>query len=321
MCDAFAFKYDDDDVLKRSSSGGAFFALSNYILDNNGVVYGAAYDFDNNMVVHIRSIDTREKEKMSGSKYLQSKIGDTFFDVSKDLKEGRQVLFSGTICQIIGLKNFLSAKNVAMDNLYTCDIICHGVGSPLIWKQYIEYKSTQKIKSINFRSKEQGWLNSRPIAENNTNKIDLSDYMKLYYSHTIMRPSCYICKFASVIRNSEITIGDFWGAEKLNLGFDYRNGISFVMVNNKKGKMLLEKTLKSNLKIIIKTVKITDVRQPNFYSPTKASVLRNRFWKDYRKKGISFVIKKYTSDGYIYRKIIFLQKVIDFIFRKKEGTN
>lgn len=319
MGTAFAFKYDDEEVLKGSSSGGAFFALSNYILENDGIVYGAVYDFENNNVIHTRANNIRDRERMKGSKYLQSKIGDTFFEVSKDLEKGRQVLFSGTMCQVVALKKYLSAKNISIDKLLTCDIICHGVASPLIWKQYIEYKSPQKLKFINFRSKELGWMNSKAIAQNDVNKIDLSDYMKLYYSHTIMRPSCHTCGFSSTVRQSEITIGDFWGIEKLDLDFNYNNGLSFVMANNEKGKLLLENTTKFNAKIKIREVNINDVKQPNFYSPTRASVIRERLWKDYRKKGISYILKKYTSDALFCRILVFLQKVMDSIFNKKGG--
>ena len=314
MSDAFAFKYDDKKILRRSSSGGAFSALSDYTLENNGIVYGAVYDFDNNKVEHVRASDWIKRDIMRGSKYLQSTIGDSFSLVSKDLKEGRMVLFSGTICQIAGLKHFLSVKNTPMNKLFTCDIICHGVASPLVWKQYIEYKSTQKLKWINFRNKDLGWENSKAIAQNSTNIIDLSEYMKLYYSHTIMRPSCHTCKFTSTTRCSEITIGDFWGIEKLDIKFDYNNGISFVMSNNEKGKILLKRIFETNPKIKFQKINVSDVRQPNFYAPTKASVIRKRFWKDYKKKGISFIIKKYASDIFAYKKIIFLQKIMDFIF-------
>lgn len=313
MVDAFAFKYDDEEVLRKSSSGGAFSALSDYFLENNGILYGAAYNFDTNKVMHVRASNLLERDNLRGSKYLQSKIGDTFSAVCKDLKEGQQVLFSGTICQVAGLKNFLNVKNVSMNKLFTCDVICHGVASPLVWKQYIEYKSPQKLKALNFRNKDLGWTNSKAIAQNNESLIDLSEYMKLYYGHTIMRPSCHACKFASTIRCSEITIGDFWGIEKLNVDFDYNNGASFIMANNERGKRLLETIFASNPSILFKKVNINDVRQPNFYAPTKASVIRDRFWKDYRKKGISFIIKKYASDNF-YKKIIFLQKIIDSIF-------
>lgn len=315
MVDAFAFKYEDEEVLRKSSSGGAFSALSDFFLENNGIVYGAAYDFDNNKVVHVRASNLLERDKLRGSKYLQSKIGDIFSSVSEDLKEGRKVLFSGTICQVAGLKNFLNAKNISMNKLFTCDVICHGVASPLVWKHYIEYKSPQKLISLNFRNKDLGWTHSKAIAQNNENIIDISEYMKLYYSHAIMRPSCHTCKFASTIRCSEITIGDFWGIEKLDVAFDYNNGASFVMTNNEKGKILLEKIFASNAKIKFQKVNINNVKQPNFYAPTKASVIRRRFWKDYSKNSISFIIKKYTSDAFFYKKIVFLQKIIDSILR------
>lgn len=306
-------KYANDEVLKNSSSGGAFSALSDYILKNNGIIYGAVYDYDNNRVVHLRANNFDERNRMRGSKYLQSIVGDSFENVKEDLNADKTVLFTGTICQIAGLRQYLNLKKVNADKLFTCDIICHGVASPLIWKEFIEYKVPGRLCSINFRDKELGWNNSKAIAQREENRIDLSEYMKLFYSHSIMRPSCHTCQFTSTIRCSEITIGDFWGIENLHDCFDSVNGASFVMVNNDKGKNLLKRVLDTNVEIEYKKVQVSDVRQPNLYSPTKASVIRSYFWKDYRNNGIRYVVTKYTSNSILKKmRVIFIKIFCSF---------
>lgn len=315
MKEAYALKYDDKEVLMNSSSGGAFSALSDYILDNGGIVYGAIYDYESNCVVHSRATNPFERNLMRGSKYLQSNLGKTFSQIEKDLKEGRTVLFTGTICQVSGLKLYLERNRVDLKGLFTADIICHGVASPLIWKEYIEYKSPKKLLSVNFRCKEDGWASSKAVANNKDTVLDLKDYMRLFYSHTIMRPSCHSCPFTSTERCSEITIGDFWGIENLNISFDYKDGVSFIMGNNGKGKTLIGEVANNNSNIKLKATNVKDVRQPNFYAPTKASVIRSKLWIDYRKNGIGYIIKKYTSDSLIYKAVVYLQKIYYTIFK------
>lgn len=139
MIESYAFKYENNDVLLNSSSGGAFTAISDYVLSMNGVVYGAIYCVEENLVFHVRATDKSGRNLMRGSKYLQSKIGDAYLDVFQDLKNEKLVLFSGTACQIAGLKQYLHMRNMKTNNLITVDIICHGVGSPLIWKDFIEF--------------------------------------------------------------------------------------------------------------------------------------------------------------------------------------
>ena len=317
MKEAYALKYDDKEVLMNSSSGGAFSALSDYILDNDGIVYGAIYDYESNYVVHSRATNSVERNLMRGSKYLQSNLRETFSQIEKDLKDGRTVLFTGTICQVSGLKLYLERNRVDLNELFTADIICHGVASPLIWKEYIEYKSPKKLLSLNFRCKEDGWASSRAVANNKDAIVDLKEYMRLFYSHTIMRPSCHACPFASTERCSEITIGDFWGIENLNISFDYIDGVSFIMVNNEKGGKLFNHVTSTNGKIVVNKVNVTDVNQPNFYAPTKSSIIRNRFWSDYREKGIKYIVRKYASNSSFYKWVVLGQKVIDLV--KKHG--
>lgn len=313
MSEAYAFVYNNKEVLKNSSSGGAFSAISDYFLNHNGIVYGAIYNYEQNIVSHSRAENNEQRDRMRGSKYLQSTLNETFRSVMRDLNNKQIVLFTGTLCQVAGLKKFLQAKNVSMEKLITCDVICHGVASPLIWKDYIGYRAKNKIKKINFREKRDGWANSRALAETDNGQIDLSEYMRLFYSHTIMRPSCHNCQYSSINRCSEITIGDFWGIETLKPAFDYKDGVSFVLANNENGINVFKKIVERNDEIISVGCGIEDVNQPNFYHPTNQSVIRERFWKDYKKKHISYIVKKYASNSFVYSKIVFVQKVIDTV--------
>ena len=313
MSEAYAFVYNNKEVLKNSSSGGAFSAISDYFLNHNGVVYGAIYNYEQNIVVHSRAENKEQRDVMRGSKYLQSALNETYRSVMCDLNNDQEVLFTGTLCQVAGLKRFLQEKKCSCEKLITCDIICHGVTSPLIWKDYINYKAKIKIKSVNFREKSNGWTNSRALAETDNGQIDLGEYMRLFYSHTIMRPSCHNCQYSSINRCSEITIGDFWGIETLKPAFDYKDGVSFVLANNENGINVFKKIVERNDEIISVGCGIEDVNQPNFYHPTNQSVIRERFWKDYKKKHISYIVKKYASNSFVYSKIVFVQKVIDTV--------
>ena len=317
---AAAFKYNDKDILSKSSSGGAFSAFSQYVLDNNGIVFGAIYDYDTDTACHINASKYSDRDKMRGSKYFQSKIGNTFQDVKKELSNQKQVLFVGTICQISGLYNFLSEQHIDTKNLICCDIICHGVASPLIWKDYINYEKRENniinIESVSFRDKLNGWTSSHSIIKADNKTYEIPEFMRLFYSHTIMRPSCHSCKFASFDRVSDITIGDFWGIEKSMPEFNRDDGVSYVLINSKKGQIFFDSVLNAIDNIIYRECKETDVDQPNFYHPTKKSIIRDRVWRDYKTKGIAYIIKEYASNSKLVNSRIVIKKVIDTIKAK-----
>ena len=323
MNNTFVFKYDDKNILRNSSSGGAFSAISDYVLQSNGIIAGVIYDYQNNSAKHIITDNKCDRNLMCGSKYFQSDMNDCLKKVEQALSLNKMVLFTGTICQIAGLKKYLDLKAVNTEQLICCDIICHGVASPLVWKDYITYKSQgKKIEQINFRNKKNGWKNSLAIARIDKTIINLSDYMKLFYSHTIMRPSCHSCPFTNIVRCSDITIGDFWGIENVKIDFSYYNGVSFLMLNNEKAKSIFANVIRSNPKIQIKECNIKDVQQPNLYYPTKASVIRTYFWKEYKKRGIIFILKKYANDNIFRKSEVTVNKVFfSIIYKCKERIN
>lgn len=315
MKNTYAFQYNNQTILKNSSSGGAFTALSDYILSRDGILYGAIYDYDNNSVSHYRAKSHQERDLMRGSKYIQSQLHNTYCSICRDLENGLNVLFTGTICQVAGLYCYLHEKKIETSKLYTCDIICHGVSSPLMWKEYLKYKNVEHMDSISFRDKTYGWGKSQAIGKIQSQYIDFNQYMKLFYSHTIMRPACHECSFTNVDRISDITIGDFWGIETAFPEIDENMGVSFVMTNSDKGQGIFDEVIK-NKAIVYKQCNLSDVVQPNLYHPTKKSVIRSRVWRDYRSKGMDYIINEYLSCSKTKRIKVTMKKVLDTVYYK-----
>lgn len=228
----------------NSSSGGIFTAIAEFILREDGVIFGAAFD-KNFMVYHIVVKDVAELNKLRGSKYTQSNMGNTYSKVKKYLKLDQKVLFSGTACQIAGLKSYLGKEYT---NLFTVDVLCHGVPSPKVWKKYLsalEQEYGKNISEINFRNKDSGWKNfSMKINFDNSleySRVFSKDvFMRLFLSNICLRPSCHNCLFKEFPHVSDITIGDCWGIEDHSPEMDDDKGTSIVVINSNKGKKLKE---------------------------------------------------------------------------------
>lgn len=244
---AYAAVHKDDEVLAKSTSGGAFTAIADAVFAQGGIVYGAAM-LDGMQVKHIRTSGKDDFEGLRSSKYLQSDTGTTYQMVEQDLKQGKTVLYSGTPCQIDGLKNFLGKD---YENLYTVDIVCHGVGSQAYFDKYMDYARERygKIKALRFRSKEYaGWSCGGVVVVVDSSdclkKIPYRDFDNYYYSYflsgDIYRKSCYSCKYANTNRVGDFTLGDYWGVEALNLPLQTENGCSLLLVNNWHAMQLLD---------------------------------------------------------------------------------
>lgn len=244
---AYAAVHKDDEVLAKSTSGGAFTAIADAVFAQGGIVYGAAM-LDGMQVKHIRTSGKDDFEGLRSSKYLQSDTGTTYQMVEQDLKQGKTVLYSGTPCQIDGLKNFLGKD---YENLYTVDVVCHGVGSQAYFDKYMDYARERygKIKALRFRSKEYaGWSCGGVVVVVDSSdclkKIPYRDFDNYYYSYflsgDIYRKSCYSCKYANTNRVGDFTLGDYWGVEALNLPLQTENGCSLLLVNNRHAMQLLD---------------------------------------------------------------------------------
>lgn len=227
----------NDELRKKSSSGAIFSLCAEEVLKQHGVVFGAA--FDENFEVHHIGVDNKEDlRKLQGSKYAQSRIKETYKEVQTYLKSGRIVLYSGVSCQIAGLKNFLGKE---YDNLYTIDVLCHGVPSPKVWRAYWKEleKDFGKGDSVTFRDKTTGWK-SYSVRYNFDNKeykelASKNTYMRLFLSDICLRPSCHDCKYKSLERPADLTLGDSWGIENYKPHMDDDKGTSVVLVHTDKG--------------------------------------------------------------------------------------
>lgn len=311
---AFGARHHDIREVETSRSGAAFIAISDWVLSQGGVVYGAS--FSNHFhVIHKRATTPTERNEFKGSKYVQSELGDIFQQVKADLKKGLIVLFSGTPCQTAGLNSYIGNK--LRTNLYLIDIVCHGVPSPKIWEDYLSFlekKENDSISCVNFRDKEHcGWkahTESFRFTKQNDKTVIVSLYTHLFYQHIMFRQSCSICHFSNIQRPSDITIADFWGWEKTapEINKDDK-GVSLILCNTNKGLSVID-NIKKDMYII--PIQAGNYMQPNLIHPTRMHPLRNRFERDYKKYGFTHTLKKYGFLGGWQEKRF---KIISFLLR------
>jgi coenzyme F420-reducing hydrogenase beta subunit len=294
----YAVKHKNFDIRMASRSGGIFTAISDEILNKNGIVYGCVLN-EELKAAHIR-VETKEgRDLMHGSKYVQSDMSDMFKRVREDLEDGRKVLFSGTSCQIAGLKAFLS-KDYG-EQLFCLDILCHGVPSPLVWKKYVawqEEKNGGVCIGADFRNKKDfGWA-----AHVETLKIKQSDdqiktvhsrvYTNMFYSHKVLRECCYKCPYKSIIHPGDMTIGDFWRVNNAVPDFDDDCGVSLVLINSEYAQRLFDAAKK---KLNFSPCRIEDSMQIPLKHPFKRPEGRSEFWKDLRARPFDEIAVEYGN--------------------------
>lgn len=305
----YVAKHYDDNIRLASSSGGVFTFIAEKVIDEGGVVFGARFN-EQWAVIH-DYVDTKEKLfHFRGSKYVQSRIGDTYKQVLSFLQSGRKVLFTGTSCQIAGLKLFLRRK---YDNLLTVDVICHGVPSPKVWKRYlseITSADSMPITNIAFRNKQNGWKNFSLKVDMKGKRLYLrsfkSDvYFDLFLSNMILRPSCYFCPAKSGKSCSDITLGDFWGIEKILPEFDDDKGCSVALLYNSNVKSFLEG-------MTIKNVTYNQAKQGNLNLEKSVSSHINRkyFFK------LLYAEKKIVDIHYLCFDTSLIHRLRRLLFRK-----
>ena len=234
---AFAVINNDENIRMESSSGGVFTAIAEKTIKTGGKVFGAKFSEDFKSVIHSWTDNLDGLKDFRGSKYLQSTINDSFKECENFLKAGEKVLFSGTPCQIQGLKKFLRKD---YDNLLTIDFICHGVPSPLLWKKYVDFhekRAAAKVVKTAFRRKNCGWKQFSLwfVFANHSEycKTFKEDpFMQIFLSDYCLRESCYNCPAKGVERISDVTIADFWGIQNEYPEYDDDNGTSLAIVHN-----------------------------------------------------------------------------------------
>ena len=297
------------EVLDNSTSGGIFTHISDLILDDGGVVFGHAYDENLKCICKIARTK-EERNNFRGSKYVQSDMNSVYEEIKNEVKTGKKVLVTGTPCQIDAVKNYFSNK--IPENLFTMDIVCHGVPSPQIFSEYVtlqEIKSGKKIIDFKFRDKILAWETPQRIFvfSDGTSCGELlnADAFNNLFQGTdcILRPSCFSCKYAGNQRISDISIADFWGIQNKHIDmFNDNRGVSLVLVNTDKGNSLFQ-TIKESGIMQIKKVLLSDATERNYplLHPSVPYFDRNKFFIDYQKKGLSYCLKKYCSRSFVAR--------------------
>lgn len=306
--DVYGARHKDPNQVATSRSGAAFIAISDWILDHDGVVYGAGYT-DHFRVVHKRATTKEERDEFKGSKYVQSDMDHIFRQVKQDLKDGRIVLFSGTPCQTSGLNSYIGKR--LRENLYLVDIVCHGTPGPYLWRDYLKFleeKIGSTITWVNFRDKQKyGWAAHHETFKFAGGGRSKMSFTFLFYKHIMFRKSCAKCHFANTRRPSDITIADFWGWEKTNPKANLDDkGLSLILCNTEKGRKLFD-AIKGDLNYF--PAKLDDVLQPNMIHPSVPEPKRDQFEKDYARKGFKYVYYKYGGDGWRYKSKKLLQRV------------
>lgn len=309
---------NDEEIRHYSSSGGIFTLIAEAILNRGGVVFGAAFADDFKSVHHICVDNYDDLNLLRGSKYVQSCIGDTYKQTKDYLDSGRIVLFTGTPCQIGGLNSYLRKPYV---NLYTQDIICHGVPSPMVWKKYVELRernAESSTKRISFRHKKYGWKTFSVLFEfsNNTEyEMNLREdpFMRAFLSNSCLRPSCYDCSFKGIERQSDITLADFWGIENVLPDMDDDKGTSLVLVHSKKGEELIAR-IGDRARFEPVDCSVVEKYNPSAVRSAPYNNKRSAFLRDIKKADYEKTVKKYT-------KVSFLRRVLVKIGRIKKLMN
>lgn len=322
----------NNELLMKSASGGAFSALAESVLREGGIVYGAAMARDNSAilkVVHIRVDNINDLTMLQGSKYLQSDMSDIYSDLQRDLKQGKVVLFSGTPCQNAAVRSAFGD----VENLLLVDIICHGVPSQKMFSEYLHVleKKNRSANIINFtfRTKESGWGLCAKIAMEKNGRYkkiripcNISSYYKMFLRCEIYRKSCYTCPYATKERVSDLTLGDYWGVEKISNiydkckmdNIDITKGISCVISSSAKGERYLKKT---NMILMPSDFESVAKENGNLKYPSPCPDTREAIMNIYNEQGYMGLEKQFNKTLGVKKYFILLRNRISPKLRMK----
>ena len=287
---------DDDEIITQSSSGGVFWPIVLCFLKENSIIYGAVLD-SNLIVSHKRCETVEECLKLRKSKYLQSDLSCIYKNVKSDLNKGKKVLFSGTPCQIAALYSFLGG---CPDNLYTVDVVCHGVPSQFIFKRYIEeleMRNHKKVISYCWRDKRYGWGPNRVtvVYEDGYEETEISKKNPMqrgFLDNWYLRPSCYQCEFARIPRVADISLADFWGYD-IDIISNNNKGISLITVSSSKGKEIFD-VIKDYICFHEVSEEYACSKSRHLWTHPKVNKKRKKFMNDFL-QGKSFSYLHYSS--------------------------
>lgn len=325
---------NDEYVRINSSSGGAFTEIAKLILVKGGVVFGVAMD-ESVMARHIYVDNENELSKLRGSKYVQSIIGNAYREAKEFLQNGRLVLFTGTPCQIAGLYNYLRKD---YSNLYTVDLICHGVPSPKIfydYKKYIEGIIKERVTDVKFRYKKSSWIfynmginphveKTGTITHSYMGSYYADPYIRVFLRDNILRPNCYHCQYTSIERISDFTIADWWkykAVSEADNDFE-KKGVSLLMCNSEKAVNLSQNL---SMKLRERTIEEASNTNLSLRRPFPKPETRDEFWSDYQKLSFNQMVKKwmypesiplsvyfkiYSKSRFLYMMAYFYERVL-----------
>lgn len=301
----YGAKCKDEKLRKESSSGGAFSPMAQYILGIGGVVYGCKLN-DKFIAVHDRATTWDECQKFMGSKYVQSNLEGVYSKIEDDLKQGRPVLFTGVSCQCAAVRNFAVQKKLNHDNLFLCELLCHGAASPMVYEDFkchMEEKYQGKIVDFRFRDKEKvsnppSSRGIRIFIKKSDNIEDIYDEFEndtnynLFKRNYTLRKSCYDCQFIGYERCADITIADYWGCERWHPEFFDRRGVSLILVNTELGRKLFD-DIRDKFDYI--EVKESEIVQKPLIQAAHKEEDYDSFWDTYIEKGYVYTADKFVG--------------------------
>lgn len=303
--EVYAAKGLDEKIRSVSSSGGVFSLMAQYIISQGGVVFGAAFDNGYRKVRHVAVESMDHLSRIQGSKYVQSDMNLVFKEVKMALEQGKMVMFSGTPCQIAGLKAYLEKD---YSQLILVSIVCHGVPAPEVWEEYIDYlekKHHGKAMKISFRDKRRGWRNyvisikfDNGMEYINNRSDDL--YMRGFLHNCYLRPSCFQCKFKGISHGADIILGDLWGAEKLSSDLDDDKGTSLVIISSHKGKELFNEVT-NLLRYNTVDIELVILKNQSIVKSAEYIAYHKQFENEFQNKPIDVLLRKYCSESMFNR--------------------
>lgn len=312
----YAARHTDRDTLLNSSSGGAFWALAEFVLNKGGIVCGVEYSPA--MVVRHAFAETLEDcKRFMGSKYVQSDVNGIYSKIKSYLNNNRYVLFVGTPCQVEGLNLYLRKK---YNTLITADLVCHAVPSPLIFQEYVALvnkKMRSNLQSIDMRYKSIcGWSHrysykyTFDTCKSICDPSNISNWGRLYFSKLIDRPSCHACRFTNFCRSGDFTLADFWDDSERRTDLHSTDGTSLLLINSDEGLELIDEL---SATLTLWPINQEEAWQPCLEYATCQSPLREQFWNDYRLKGFLFVYRKYFTDSHIVRIKRYIKRYLKLV--------
>lgn len=292
------YGWANDDVLRKSSSsGGVFGSLAKHVLDLGGVVYGAAFNYDDELRLECKSTDSVTLLELQKSKYVQCHVGDGFRNIKETLKSGKQVLYCGTPCEVSGLRCYLREDD---PNLLCVDFVCHGVPPVSLLREHLTYKGIKNVKRVDFRPKNRAWVDDIVVDYKNNKQYQNSwsndEFYKLFQNYGSIRRSCYSCQYCNGNRMSDISLADFWGYRNFDKSIFDKRGISLVLANTEKGikwmDMLIENEDCFIKEIGMEYAEYVYARDRKAPQSNYNISFRNKFFQLKREKGYKYALKK-----------------------------